>query len=254
MEWALQRQKTRVLLVEDHPVNQKVVSRMLDRLSCRVQIAVDGEVGVQMAGAGHDLILMDCSMPRMDGFDATRNIRALPGPERNTPIIALTAHATAEDRERCLAAGMNAWLAKPVSSDQLVATLREFTNWSGPSSAGMRGVLDERLVAQLLTLGGSHEPEFFEGLVQEFDLAAREALREARDHLQSSNLPEVRRAVHRLEGASATIGAVRLREACGKIDAADTFGLLDEGSDWLDLAEQEVQTAVQALIEQGRGR
>lgn len=242
------QQKTRILLVEDHPVNQKVVSRMLDRLSCTVDLAGDGEVGVERAVAGYDLILMDCSMPRMDGFEATRRIRDLPGPVRDTPIVALTAHATAADRERCLAAGMNAWIPKPVSHDQLVAALREYTSWGGMQPAASDGILDDAVVGRLVVLGGPDDPEFFTGLVEEFGATAQEALAEARAHLKAGRLADVRRAVHRLEGASATIGAIALRATCGRVDRADGPALQAEGARWLDTAEQDVDVAVQALL------
>src|SRR5687767_8420970 len=94
---------TRVLLVEDHPVNQKVVRRMLENLGCAVHVADDGGVGIEMAGRlMPDLVLMDCSMPIVDGFEATSKIRQLPGAAARLPIVAITAHATTADRDRCI--------------------------------------------------------------------------------------------------------------------------------------------------------
>jgi signal transduction histidine kinase/DNA-binding response OmpR family regulator len=118
----------RVLLVEDNPVNQKVAGRMLERLGCTVELAEDGRAAVErLRGARFDLIFMDCQMPVMDGFEATRAIRrAESGQGRRVPIVAMTAHAMASDREACLAAGMDDYLAKPIRADLLRETLERW--------------------------------------------------------------------------------------------------------------------------------
>ncbi|MFO0608167.1 MAG: ATP-binding protein [Polyangiales bacterium] len=109
----------RVLLAEDNPVNQTIATRLLRRLGCEVEVAPDGGAAVAMAGAAdYDLVLMDMQMPVADGLTATRAIRALPL-ARQPRIIALTANAYASDRDACLAAGMNGFLAKPMSLDRL---------------------------------------------------------------------------------------------------------------------------------------
>ncbi len=119
----------RVLVVEDDRTNQLVVGAMLERCGCAVTVAADGaEACVAAAAARHDLIFMDCHMPVMDGIEAARRIRADErGRGRRVPIVALTADALASDRERCLAAGMDDFLTKPVSSQQLGATVERWT-------------------------------------------------------------------------------------------------------------------------------
>jgi CheY-like chemotaxis protein/HPt (histidine-containing phosphotransfer) domain-containing protein len=238
----------RVLLVEDHPVNQKVVSRMLEQLACAVDVVGDGLLGVQQAQRGYDLILMDCSMPRMDGFEATREIRTMSGRVGTTPIVALTAHATEEDRKRCLDAGMDGWIAKPVSQDQLVSTLRQHTHWSNAFAVPTPGILHEATVRELLVLGGPDDPEFFESLVQEFAHAAEGVIAAAREHVINQEIPELRRATHRLAGAASTIGATRVRGACAPFASVTATDLPRQATEWLASVEREVALATKELL------
>ncbi len=114
---------TRVLLAEDEPVNQEVARELLEDAGLRIDVADDGAAAVEMAGrTEYALILMDMQMPHLNGLDATRAIRAMAGRER-TPIIAMTANAFAEDRQRCLAAGMNDFIVKPVQPERLFETV-----------------------------------------------------------------------------------------------------------------------------------
>ena len=110
----------RVLLAEDNVANQDVGVGLLESAGCRVDVATDGRGALELADAGrYDLILMDCRMPGIDGYAATRTLRAGDGPNASTPIVALTASAMKGDRERCLAAGMDDYLAKPVRRNDL---------------------------------------------------------------------------------------------------------------------------------------
>jgi len=115
----------RILLAEDNPVNQVIARRMLAQAGHDVVVAGDGLSAVKfIANGSFDLVLMDCQMPEMDGFEATRNIRELHGGD--LPILAMTASAMPEDRERCLAAGMDDYLTKPVHPDALFGALRRW--------------------------------------------------------------------------------------------------------------------------------
>ena len=114
----------RVLVAEDNEVNQKVVSRMLERLGHQVTVAVNGRDALDRAKAGtFDVILMDCQMPEMDGWEATARIRAALAGRRRIPILALTANASDADRQRCLDAGMDAHLSKPLKLERLADAL-----------------------------------------------------------------------------------------------------------------------------------
>ncbi len=119
----------RVLVAEDNPVNQKVASRMLQALGCRVELAADGREAVErVARVAYDLVFMDCQMPEMDGLDATRAIRQSESGGHRIPIVAMTAHVLSGDRERCLAAGMDDYLGKPVAREELERVL---ARWVG---------------------------------------------------------------------------------------------------------------------------
>ena len=126
----------RVLLAEDDAINQMVVEAMLGRLGCQVEVAPDGAAACDAAARGrYDLILMDCHMPVMDGFEATRRIREHEAQRRaaHTPIVALTADALAGDRERCLQAGMDDYMTKPVSTATLASVVERWTRRKTPT-------------------------------------------------------------------------------------------------------------------------
>jgi CheY-like chemotaxis protein len=116
-----------VLLAEDNEVNRKIVSRLLEKNGCRTDLAGNGKEAVEAAAARrYDLILMDVQMPELDGFAATEQIRRLEGGIRHTPIAAMTANAMTGDREKCLAAGMDDYISKPVRLRDLERTLERW--------------------------------------------------------------------------------------------------------------------------------
>jgi CheY-like chemotaxis protein len=115
-----------ILLVEDNPVNQRVARRLLESWGCLVTIASDGAQALTaVSDQSFDLVLMDCQMPVMDGYEASRRLRSLPA-GRNLPIVAMTAEAITGDRERCLEAGMNDYLTKPVRGTLLRAMVEKW--------------------------------------------------------------------------------------------------------------------------------
>ncbi len=125
-----------ILVAEDNPINQMVVQASLTKLGCKVDLVATGTEAYRAAVAGaYDLIFMDCHMPELDGYEATRRIRASEQAlGRRTPILALTAGALNEDRERCLAAGMDEHLSKPLTRVALTAALDQWLSPAGSAT------------------------------------------------------------------------------------------------------------------------
>ncbi len=133
----------RVLLVEDNEVNQQVGTRFLDLLGCRVEVAGNGRQALELYRASrHELVLMDCHMPEMDGFEATVAIRALEGDRSRVPVVALTASVLPEDQRACERAGMDDFLAKPLSQRDLAAALKKWCGWPPDVATTPRGAVD----------------------------------------------------------------------------------------------------------------
>jgi len=116
-----------VLVVEDNIVNQKLALRMLELLGCRVEVASNGMEAVEKVGKGkYDLVFMDCQMPEMDGYEATRRIRHLGNSSGHTPIVAMTAHTMQGDHEKCLSSGMDDYISKPIRRENLLDMIRKW--------------------------------------------------------------------------------------------------------------------------------
>ncbi|MGH9362523.1 MAG: response regulator, partial [Thermoanaerobaculia bacterium] len=127
-------ERPRVLVVEDNEVNGRVIQKVLESLGCRAFLAASGREALErIEGSRFDLILMECQMPDMDGYEATRRIRNLEGAGRRTPIVALTARAMREDRQRCLSAGMDDYLSKPAQKRDIQACLERWSRQEEPA-------------------------------------------------------------------------------------------------------------------------
>jgi two-component system sensor histidine kinase/response regulator len=204
----------KILLVEDNPVNQRVAQRTLQNLAAEVTIANNGAEALErIAAAPFDAVLMDCQMPVMDGFTATRRIREMEvkrGTKR-LPIIALTANVMSEDRENCLAAGMDAHLGKPIEPAQLVEALSRFLKAAVAAPAIDREALRE------LTGG---DAQFERELADTFVASGDQCLAEIIAALKVSDFDTVRKRAHSLKGASANIHAVPLSKAASSLENA----------------------------------
>lgn len=218
----------KVLVVEDNPVNQKVTTLMLERLGATPHVANDGfEALAAIERAAYDLVLMDCHMPEMDGLDATARVRALLGDRGQVPIIALTASATAQDRERCLEAGMDDFLGKPVDRTQLREIL---DRWLSPGRVETRSsphvlasveqpLLDEGRLGMLAADLGR------EMVIELIDVFSRDTQRYVEQILRSRSAGDRgtrARAAHSLKGACLNVGASSLAALARRLESADS--------------------------------
>ena len=226
----------KVLLVEDNVVNQKVASRFMERLGCKVTVAQNGEEGIAAWQAGvFDVVLMDLQMPVMDGLTATRRIRALEGENRRTPIVALTANAMTGQLERCLASGMDAFLAKPIEFAQLRQTLLQFAHpvdavrvvEAGEHALAENALLssaDSAIDLQRFDAATEGDPAFAAELIGAFENSCREAIAEIRGAADVGDAPRIARAAHKLKGAAAGIWAVAVHRDASRLESnAETF-------------------------------
>ncbi len=139
----------RVLVVEDNSTNQKLIRALLEKRGCLVDVAANGlEALAAVTNAQYCLIFMDCQMPKLDGWEATRRIRGLEAVPNRVPIVAFTAEVLDEDRERCFASGMDAFLAKPIQIEALDETLNRFL--PEPNGGVGEAAWDERLALDAL--------------------------------------------------------------------------------------------------------
>jgi PAS domain S-box-containing protein len=200
----------KVLLVEDNAINQRVARRFLERLGCEVHVVGDGQQAVERyQREAFGFILMDMQMPVMDGIEATRRIRELEAGTSRTPIVALTANAMMGTLERCLEAGMDDYLTKPLDISRLQDVLDRFMtgrpsadNPATQSPPTMR--VETAIRARLQDIAGGDE-EFAAELINAFVMGGEEALREMNAALTNKDRGALGRAAHKLKGASANL-------------------------------------------------
>ena len=266
---AAQKISGRVLVAEDNPVNQSVIEAMLREIGVATSVVGDGALAVAaLRSAAFDLVLMDCQMPVMDGYAATAAIRAEPGPMARVPIIALTANALPEDRQRCLTAGMDDYLSKPVRLDTLASTVGR---WLTGADAGVTAVpataaasttgnpptapaapptpaadaatpaatgaapvpvLDRNALLDNPNFGRATSGNLIERVIGIYLENTPKLLATISDGLPAKAWPEVARAAHSLKSSSATIGLQRVSAIAARIEALarqeDSAAVADE--------------------------
>ncbi|TAL50916.1 MAG: response regulator [Methylovulum sp.] len=250
----------RILLAEDNPVNQEMAKAMLTMLGCRVDVAVNGLEALKIfKHGGHDLILMDCMMPEMDGYTSAREIRLLEkaAGKGRIPIVALTANAMQDDRKRCLAAGMSDYLAKPVLlealRDKLITALKpasaEVTALAGNLSPPITGTarFDPAPLNLLYHMGGE---TLVSNVLELFRRNAAQQIDKLREGLLKQNSDTVSQAAHSLKSAAANIGGLYLAELARDIEQAARDGSLVFDEHFADSLKTEYQHILQIVSKQ----
>ena len=248
----------RVLVADDHPVNQQILLDLLESLGCEAEIAGDGAEALACAQAApYDVILMDVRMPGMDGLTAASAIRALPK-HRWTPIVAITASAFSEDRRRCLDAGMNGYISKPFTLQTLVAGLGQWLQDRAPDRPAVvaESPLDAvpGLDRSCLFRQASQQQDGYVTLLRRYVGMHEHDMDVLRSHLAQGDVEAARGVAHRLKGVSGLIGAQRVTAFAAALDGALRRGAV--AADVMDLAancEHEfarLAAAVRALPEQ----
>jgi two-component system, sensor histidine kinase and response regulator len=239
------RQSTRILLVEDNPINQKLAVALLHKAGYPVDVAENGEQAVEtLKTIPYQLVLMDVQMPVMDGLEATRMIRVMEGKSRHVPIVAMTAHAMKGDKERCLAAGMDDYLSKPLEPNDVFAMIEQWTQNQAPVSVKpfleeepVRGVPEENPLPidleKAMPRFGDDKAFFIEMLI-EFIEHLGERVRTLREALQAQDVKTLSRLAHNLKGASANFSAEQLVSLALEIEMLVQAGAGD-GSPSIDL-------------------
>jgi Amt family ammonium transporter len=222
-----------ILLAEDNRINQLYMVELIKQLGCTCDTVVNGrEATLAVQQGNYDLVLMDCQMPEMDGFEATRSIRqfeTVAPIDRHLPIIALTANALKGDRERCLDAGMDDYLSKPVQKQQIIDLFeRFFNNTNVPSletgatvngSEGVDGVSEVVPIdAESLMARCFGNVEFAESLLDELESTGVERLQEIQRYANEQNTVATADAAHALKGAAGILCAETVQKISAEIE------------------------------------
>jgi two-component system, sensor histidine kinase and response regulator len=250
----------RVLVAEDHPVNRQLVTKLLEKRGHRVTGVEHGRAAVEaIQSAGRqpfDAVLMDLQMPEMGGLEATEAIRAI---ERTSgahvPIIALTAHAMSGDRERCLAAGMDGYLPKPIDVTELVGTVERLAGGGAQKPHRATGppsnpVFDEQ--AALAYTGGDRR--LLGEVIAMFQADVPPRLRQIRRALRQRDGAALREAAHALKGALAVVGSTGGRDAAAQLERAGRSGKLDVAEATLGVLRQQLTLLDKAFKDAGLTR
>ncbi len=248
-----------ILIAEDNAVNQQVAIEILRGFNCTITLAEDGLEALEcVKNDRFDLIFMDCQMPRMDGYVATSEIRVMQGELKHTPIIAMTAHAMKGDRERCLAAGMDDYISKPIDPDAVYRILRRWL------PEGVCGEPQKTASTAKIPAGEDSGPApvlslhqalwVTGGKVAMFRRIATVLLQhmpnridELRAAVEHNDLAETMRLAHSITGATASVGGERLRQAALRLEMEAREGVRDNVSQHFETIEREFDQLKTAL-------
>jgi CheY-like chemotaxis protein/HPt (histidine-containing phosphotransfer) domain-containing protein len=253
----------RILLVEDNLINQQVALGILQIQGYTVTVVNNGREALDAHAQGtFDLILMDCHMPEMDGFEATREIRSRERASgQRIPVVALTANAMAQDREACLNAGMDDHLSKPFS----MLTLQNMLDkWMQPKAAAAEAptpaprtpapkkgeVIDRLVLEQLGKVLTNGKPELLTRVINLYLVESPKLVLKLKQAAGASNAPDMASAAHSLKSSSANVGAKALSRHCEELETLARRGETDEARRMLAKVEKEHRSVQRALTEE----
>ncbi len=270
------RWDARILLVEDNLVNQEVAKAVLAQLGCAVEVANNGQEALDcLDRQAYDLVFMDCQMPVMDGFEATRRIRErerrredASQPVKRQPIVALTAHAISGDRDRCLAVGMDDYLTKPFAPADLLAILRRWLppprsapTVEAPDPTSVLPVsptgkepIDPRVLEEIRALERKGAQQLLARLIGLYLRDAPRLVGELGQAMAGNDHENLRAIAHTLKSSSANLGAVDFAGICREIETAARAGQPERVARQIGNLPQEfarVETALHAILQEG---
>lgn len=231
-----------ILIAEDHPTNQKVLTRMIEMYGHTATVVPDGLAALEaLKVQAFDLVLMDCHMPRMDGITATQIIRQLGSVYSEIPVIGISADILSTTRDKCFAAGMNAMVAKPLNFLTLFLEIEKSipikktsaapsnaTETSGKSTIDSFATLDPQALKKLRSLNRLGDKDFAEEMIEDFVRTTPEKIAQMIEFLQKEDLKACFSMAHSLKSSAATIGALDMRDMAEVLEQACTEGRLGE--------------------------
>jgi two-component system, sensor histidine kinase and response regulator len=249
----------RVLVAEDNMVNQKVALKMLAKLGLRSDVVADGQEAVEaLRSVPYDLVFMDCNMPDVDGFMATEMIRSLEGSRKHTIIVAMTANALKGDRERCLAAGMDDYISKPVNQKDLASIInkwREKIMQQPPAPVVVttrlpdsdEPAIDRSRLDELADLGDEEDPEWLTSILQKFEEDATSRIVKLVVAVEEGKPDLLGQIAHALKGSCGNIGAVPMSAIADELQRLGQSGSVEGATEKISSLENEfnrVKTAI----------
>ena len=249
-----QRLPMRILVVEDSVINQRLAVGMLHKFGYRSDVASDGAEAIELARINrYDLVFMDLQMPEMDGLEATRRMIAMLPPAARPRIIALTANALPGDRERCIEAGMDDYIAKPILPAAVQALIER---WAPQRSAAVGDSvdiarIDDTVIRELKQLDEPGSPSMLRGLIQDYLSETPATVGAVKLNFHQCDAAEMARRAHKLAGTSASLGANGVADVCRRIEQQVAVGdlqpmhaLIDE----LEMRFAHTRAAFQELV------